>query len=296
MFDASVIIPAHNASKTLGAQLDALCEQETDKHLEVIVVDDRSTDSTAETARSRAAKIRSTIDGRLDVISTSPDGPHGPSAARNAGAERASSDKLLFCDADDIVPPNWAETLIAALDRHPFVVGPLNPFIDDPEKSDIPRLPNFQMWNNLCPTGASANMAIDAGLFHFLDGFDTRLPIAEDIDLCVRAHLVGWDVAPTDCAIAYRSRKTYWQQVRQSIGWAGYDALLRAGYRDLIVASGGRGVRLSDLTSDLVKTVVNPKRWPTNVPDLKVWAQQVVIKVERIRVVLDYWARHGAQG
>ncbi|WP_435918296.1 hypothetical protein [Cutibacterium sp. V947] len=45
-----------------------------------------------------------------------------------------------------------------------------------------------------------------------------------------------------------------------------------------------------------MKTVVNPKRWPTSVPDLKVWAQQVVIKVERIRVVLDYWARHGAQG
>ena len=85
----AVIIPAFNASATLRQAVDSVLAQTYAPH-EIIVIDDGSTDTTAEVARSYGA--------RVTLISQ---GNSGVSAARNAGARAASGEGLGFLDADD---------------------------------------------------------------------------------------------------------------------------------------------------------------------------------------------------
>src|SRR5687768_12318952 len=79
----SVIIPAWNAEKVLPRCLDAINASSHHPH-ELIVVDDRSTDRTAEIARGRAGTVLQT------------QAQSGPGAARNLGARASSGDVLLF--------------------------------------------------------------------------------------------------------------------------------------------------------------------------------------------------------
>ncbi len=84
----SVIIPAYNASRTLRACLESVLAAEYDGEVEVIVVDDTSTDDTAAIAADLGCRV------------IRRDGNGGPAVARNAGAGEARSDILLFIDAD----------------------------------------------------------------------------------------------------------------------------------------------------------------------------------------------------
>ena len=89
----SVVIPAHNASETLARAIASVCAQTSPAH-EIIVVDDGSTDSTADIARS------------FDGVTVIEQVNRGVAAARNAGAHAASGDWLAFLDADDWYAPD----------------------------------------------------------------------------------------------------------------------------------------------------------------------------------------------
>lgn len=104
----SVVVPAYNAERVLGKCLAALGEQSRAPH-EVIVVDDGSTDGTAELARSYGVRVLCQANA-------------GPSAARNAGARAAQGDLLLFTDADCVPAPDWVERMTAAF-VDPLVAG-----------------------------------------------------------------------------------------------------------------------------------------------------------------------------
>lgn len=98
---ASVIIPARNAGTTLRACLEALSRQTAgDRLLEVIVVDDGSTDDTAAQAREAGAQVLQ-------------QSPRGAAAARNLGAAHARGDILLFTDADCEPATSWVEAMLA---------------------------------------------------------------------------------------------------------------------------------------------------------------------------------------
>jgi glycosyltransferase involved in cell wall biosynthesis len=101
----SIIIPAYNEEFLLGATLCALQEgvAALDIPAEIIVVDDGSTDRTAEIARQHGTRV---VSVHLRHIA----------AARNAGARAASGDLLVFVDADTIVPPMVLTRAVEAIE------------------------------------------------------------------------------------------------------------------------------------------------------------------------------------
>ena len=103
----SVIIPALNAMATLGRTLASVVRQ-TERHFEVIVIDDGSTDGTADLARSFAGRLRG-----LQVISES---RRGTGAARNAGLALARGTYIAPLDADDLWHPTFLRRLADRLD------------------------------------------------------------------------------------------------------------------------------------------------------------------------------------
>ena len=97
----SVIVPVYNAKETLGECLSAIGNQVLNGiPLEVIVVDDGSSDGTAAVATRFTGVILVRQPNR------------GPAAARNAGARKASGDILLFTDADCVPAGNWITEMV----------------------------------------------------------------------------------------------------------------------------------------------------------------------------------------
>ncbi|WP_169799284.1 glycosyltransferase family 2 protein [Nocardioides jensenii] len=112
----TVVIPVHNVEAYLPECLDSVLGQALDE-IEVIAVDDGSTDGCPEILRERARK-----DPRL-VVLTQPNAGQGP--ARNLAVTRARGEFLTFCDADDTVPPRaWAHMVEVLRETgSDFVVG-----------------------------------------------------------------------------------------------------------------------------------------------------------------------------
>ena len=115
------MVPFYNNADVLGDCLASLAAQ-TFTDLEVIMVDDGSTDGGAQVARDQAA-----ADPRFTLIQT-PNG--GPGKARNTGIERARGEFLAFVDGDDAVPPHAYAALLHALEASgsDFVSGAVNRF------------------------------------------------------------------------------------------------------------------------------------------------------------------------
>lgn len=94
----SIVIPAYNEESQLPACLDAIARQ-TVKPLEVIVVDNNSTDNTAAIAR------------RYPFVTLLRETKQGPSYARTCGFNAARGDIIGRIDADSHIAPDWVETL-----------------------------------------------------------------------------------------------------------------------------------------------------------------------------------------
>jgi len=99
----SVIIAAHNSQEVLGECLAALRSVQPTVR-EIIVVDDGSTDRTAEIANHHGATV-------IALAST-----HFANYCRNLGAERATGDILLFVDSDVVVQPDTVEKILDAFE------------------------------------------------------------------------------------------------------------------------------------------------------------------------------------
>jgi len=114
MVDVAVIVPTFNRARTIEASVASVLA-ETDVELEVVVVDDGSTDDTV-------ARLARRGDPRLRVLAR----PHGGiAAARNAGIAASDSRYVAFHDSDDLALPGRVARPVAHLEAHPdldFVV------------------------------------------------------------------------------------------------------------------------------------------------------------------------------
>lgn len=112
----SIVVPAYNAAAHLETSLaSALAQDIGAAHFEVLLIDDRSTDSTMEIAAAMAAR-----NGNLRLAATPRNG--GPGAARNVGVAQARGEWLVFLDSDDTLRPD--------------ALSALRDFIDTPANRD----------------------------------------------------------------------------------------------------------------------------------------------------------------
>ena len=112
----SVILPAYNAEQSLATSIDSALAQSPS--LEVIVINDGSTDRTEEIALSYGNRIQYLKQAN-----------QGQGAARNSGLRLATGEFIAFLDADDYWLPPFLERCLAFLDAHPEVIAVSTGFI-----------------------------------------------------------------------------------------------------------------------------------------------------------------------
>ena len=122
----SIIVPIYNTAPYLDRCVSSLIEQ-THQNLEIILINDGSTDNSLDICMEYAAK-----DSRIQVISQE---NKGQGAARNAGLAIAKGEFISFVDSDDYIAPHMMETLLAAAlsNNADFTGGGYYPVIPDNE-------------------------------------------------------------------------------------------------------------------------------------------------------------------
>ncbi len=187
----SVIIPVYNAEEYFGDCLDAIISSSYTS-IEVIVVDDCSTDKSVTIAREKGATIH-----QLPVQS-------GPSVARNMGAKYALGDVLLFIDSDIIIRMDTIELVVADFRSNPDIVALFGSYDDEPVvKNFISQYRNLfhhfqhQQSNEEAFTFWAGCGAILKKVFDEVGGFDGekyRKPCIEDIELGYRVCEKGYRI------------------------------------------------------------------------------------------------------
>jgi glycosyltransferase involved in cell wall biosynthesis len=131
--DISVILPAYNSAAMIGEAVDSVLSQ-TGVSLELIVVDDGSTDATADVVAHYA-------DTRVRFIRQE---NKGPGAARNTGITHARADHIAFLDSDDIFLPGSLKPRLAIFQRYPDVDFVFADAYVELKEGDIARVPFYR--------------------------------------------------------------------------------------------------------------------------------------------------------
>lgn len=205
----SVVIPAWNAQRYLAECLDSVYGQDFDGGLEVILVDDGSTDTTAAVAEAYP-----------DLVLLRQ--PHrGPAAARNAGIRRARGEWVAFLDADDLWPAGKLQGQIDLLAGHPQAglcfgdcrqfdaAGPRPRTLFEEEGIEGwgPGPVLTDAWRRLLTAGfvTTGSVLARRRVLAALGGFDETLGLVEDLELWLRIarlHPVLW--TPAVCLLRRR--------------------------------------------------------------------------------------------
>ncbi len=175
----SVIIPAYQAQRYVAAAVASVLAEGVD---EVVVVDDGSTDNTADVVRGLAG---------VRLVQS----PHlGIGAARNRGIAEASGEVLAFVDADDLWVAGRLRAQLAALEQHPdnVILGELEEFVcpdvirEQPDVATrlLPKAGRLMGW----VTGA---MVLTRVTFDRVGPFPIDLEVGETIAWFAKAKAMG---------------------------------------------------------------------------------------------------------
>lgn len=194
MADVTVVIPTHNRLQLLSAAIASVLNQEA-VSVEVVVVDDGSTDGTGTWLDRRAAQ-----DGRIKVVHH--ERPKFLPAARNAGIAQASARWVAFCDDDDLWAPDKLVSQLRALSSNAAGWACTSLVVVNEELEIVAHhrarggrvLPDLLQENTI--TSGSTVIA-DLNLVRRVGGFDPTLRASEDWDLWIRlaqhSHLAAVD-------------------------------------------------------------------------------------------------------
>jgi len=201
---AYVVVPVRNAATVIPYQLEALRVQTVRNDLEVLIVDDASTDNTAEVVDKWIAHDGS---GHFRLIRRPARG--GPNAARNTGVAAARSDFLLFCDGDDIVDDGWSDALLAGRAEGVILWGTMRTLTTEAPPRTSPPLPKARGTR----AAYGGNMAISRSIIERVDGFDENiLAGGSEHDFVLRAERdAGATVTAVPTAVVhYRAPTSPW--------------------------------------------------------------------------------------
>ena len=184
----SAVIPAYNSERYLARAIDSVLAQ-TYPNIECIVVDDGSTDATGRIIESYGARVRGI---------RQPNG--GASAARNAGLAAAKGRYIAFLDSDDYWLDTKTANQVAVFQAYPGLVlvccgfewqaadgcgaAPISP--GPAYRPDL-----LERFDDLAPLLlgpylGTPSVMVDAETIRGIGGFDTGLPVAEDVDMYFR--------------------------------------------------------------------------------------------------------------
>lgn len=203
----SVLIPLYNKQNSIAATLQSVLAQ-TYTNYEIIVVDDGSTDESANVAEVVLRECKENgVECRGKVI-RKPNG--GVSSARNAGILAAKGEYIAFLDGDDLWHPEYLETLHQLIVDYPdaalYGIGCTSIYGDKIPENVTPSTLRGEVedvWSNYPGywTGSSSSSRtrlIEIGLF------DTRMTHGEDIDMWWRLLLSGKGVFDNRVMAYYR--------------------------------------------------------------------------------------------
>jgi glycosyltransferase involved in cell wall biosynthesis len=198
---ASIIIPTFNGASRIGNCLDSLVKQTAGRNVEILVVDDGSTDNTANVVRGYSS------------VRLIPQANAGPASARNRGALEAQGKILLFTDDDCVPMPDWLKAMLGPF-KDPDVVGAKGVYRTH-QKSLAARFVQIEYEDKYrLMAGLSSIDFIDtysAGFrrdrFLEMTGYDTSFPVAcaEDIELSYRMSARGWKMKFVHAAIVFHT-------------------------------------------------------------------------------------------
>lgn len=228
--DLSVLLAARDAAGELPLMLGSLARQSFDGTWEVLVVDNGSTDATAEVARSYAGALP-----RLRVLSA-PDAPN-KAAALNQALPAVRGRMIVTVDADDSLEPGYLQAMADALGRSDLVGARLEVARVNPPHLLARRRPmqvdGVGTFMRFAPAVVGAAMGVRTDALREVGGFDGTLQRLSDMDVSLRLHEHGASVgfAP-DAVVHYRYRDglaaTFWQEVH----YAETEAVLYRKHRD----------------------------------------------------------------
>lgn len=219
--EASIVVASHNEGLNLYLTLHAI-DESADVSYEVIVVDDGSTDGSADFLRAYSSDRHRLLNSPLA----------GPAHARNIGANAARSDVLVFLDAHCFPRRGWLSKLISEVRSHPndLITGcicaagsPLSRgcglTIVSPT-FDVQWLPETISWHGRVPLAGAACMAIGTRRFFAVGGFyPFRVIGLEDVELCLRLWAMGGAVRVAEGVEVIHIFADRW---RKSVQWADY--------------------------------------------------------------------------
>lgn len=230
----SIIIPVKNRPQDIQECLTSLASLDYPKNkVEIIVVNDGSTDSTAkviQTFNIRAIHLPQSI---------------GASACRNLAAREANGDLLGFTDSDCVPHPNWLKELVpyfeeekigivggyvsnfyyrSALDRYEDMKSPLNmgphPFRAEDGKSSTAYVP-------------SCNLIVRKKAFLEAGSFQEDLNVGEDVDLCWRTRKVGYHLLYVPRGeVKHKHRSDVLQMLKRRFDYGTSEAQLYLRHKD----------------------------------------------------------------
>lgn len=203
----TVIVPVRNGETTIRTCLEALLAQDWPRAaLELIVVDNRSTDATRAIVAEYAVRL---VEERAIQSSY---------AARNRGVAASHGDVLAFTDADCVPDPNWVRALATALeaDGVGLAAGPIEAWRSERlvERYQAVRALRAEhaLRHPVLPFAQTANAACTRVVFVAVGGFDPACRFGGDLDFCWRVQRrTGLRLVYQPTAVVRHRHRTTWR-------------------------------------------------------------------------------------
>ncbi len=182
----SIVVPAYNEEQLLPRSLAALKAQDYDGPIEIIVVNNASTDRTAEVAEAEGVTV---------VFEAQRDYCH----ALICGFREARGEIIALTDADSVAPPNWISTLVATYQQQPDVVAVGgNVVFDKPNWKGWllakVLVPSFNWLDRHDPRGPhlwGSNFSVRRDAFDAIGGWNSNYSLEVDSEISERLREIG---------------------------------------------------------------------------------------------------------